>query len=77
MDPYMDLAQGVDTIVLGGRDVNARAYVATFNLKGTMQEKKVGMLSGGERGRFAIEDPPLYCPARSSPRIDYGSQPFS
>ena len=44
----------MDTITLSGREVNARAYVATFNLKGSMQEKKVGSLSGGERGRVHL-----------------------
>ena len=51
---YDEISQGVDTIELGGREVNARAYVATFNLKGAMQEKKVGSLSGGERGRVHL-----------------------
>ena len=34
--------------------MNARAYVAAFNLRGVMQEKKVGHLSGGERGRVHL-----------------------
>ena len=51
---YEEISQGVDTITLSGREVNARAYVATFNLKGSMQEKKVGSLSGGERGRVHL-----------------------
>ena len=42
------------TITLGGREVNLRAYVAAFNLIGPMQEKKVGKLSGGERGRVHL-----------------------
>merc|ERR1719284_2078057 len=40
--------------MLGGREVSMRAYVAAFNLKGTMQEKLVGSLSGGERGRVHL-----------------------
>jgi len=44
----------VDTILLGAKEVNTRAYVASFNLKGQMQEKKVGSLSGGERGRVHL-----------------------
>jgi hypothetical protein len=38
---YDEIAQGVDTILLGAKEVNTRAYVASFNLKGQMQEKKV------------------------------------
>ena len=41
-------------IEFGGRSVNIRAYVAAFNLKGPMQEKSVGSLSGGERGRVHL-----------------------
>lgn len=51
---YDEIAQGVDTILLGAKEVNTRAYVASFNLKGQMQEKKVGSLSGGERGRVHL-----------------------
>ena len=40
--------------MLSGREVHARAYVAAFNLKGGMQEKRVGALSGGERGRVHL-----------------------
>lgn len=40
--------------MIGGREVNVRAYIAAFNLKGTMQEKPVGALSGGERGRVHL-----------------------
>eukprot|EP00966_Prymnesium_polylepis_P010067 232338-Prymnesium_polylepis.1 len=39
---------------MGGREVNVRAYIAAFNLKGSMQEKPVGALSGGERGRVHL-----------------------
>ena len=41
----------MDTLVLGSREVNMRAYVAAFNLRGPMQEKRVGSLSGGERAQ--------------------------
>ena len=51
---YEEIAQGVDSLMLGGREVNVRAYVAAFNLKGAMQEKRVGSLSGGERGRVHL-----------------------
>jgi len=51
---YEEIAQGGDTMTLGGREVNVRAYVAAFNLKGPMQEKLVGKLSGGERGRVHL-----------------------
>jgi len=43
-----------DTIRLGTREVNSRAYVARFNFSGTDQQKKVGMLSGGERSRIHL-----------------------
>ena len=43
-----------DTIQLGKRQVNSRAYVAQFNFSGTDQQKKVGLLSGGERNRVHL-----------------------
>jgi energy-dependent translational throttle protein EttA len=45
---------GDDLIQLGKRQVNSRAYVARFNFSGTDQQKKVGMLSGGERNRVHL-----------------------
>ena len=45
---------GQDTIELGDRQVNSRAYVARFNFSGSDQQKKVGMLSGGERNRVHL-----------------------
>ncbi|GKT10272.1 energy-dependent translational throttle protein EttA [Desulforhabdus sp. TSK] len=48
------IADGEDTIQLGGRHVNARAYAARFNFSGADQQKKVGMLSGGERNRVHL-----------------------
>ncbi len=43
-----------DTLALGDRQVNSRAYVARFNFSGTDQQKKVGVLSGGERNRVHL-----------------------
>ncbi|MBN1893486.1 energy-dependent translational throttle protein EttA [bacterium] len=48
------ISDGADTIRLGDRDVNSRAYVARFNFSGTDQQKKLSMLSGGERNRVHL-----------------------
>ena len=48
------ISDGKDTVQLGARQVNSRAYVARFNFTGTDQQKKVGMLSGGERNRVHL-----------------------
>jgi ATP-binding cassette ChvD family protein len=48
------ISGGLDTIKIGSRDVNSRAYVARFNFSGTDQQKKVGVLSGGERNRVHL-----------------------
>jgi ATP-binding cassette ChvD family protein len=48
------IADGKDTVTLGAREVNSRAYVARFNFSGADQQKKVGMLSGGERNRVHL-----------------------
>jgi ATPase subunit of ABC transporter with duplicated ATPase domains len=48
------ISEGKDTIDLGSRQINSRAYVSRFNLSGTDQQKKVGMLSGGERNRVHL-----------------------
>jgi ATP-binding cassette ChvD family protein len=48
------ISGGADNIILGGRQINARAYVARFNFSGADQEKKCGMLSGGERNRLHL-----------------------
>ena len=48
------ISDGQDIIQLGNREVNSRAYVARFNFSGTDQQKKVGMLSGGERNRVHL-----------------------
>lgn len=48
------ISGGADNIMLGNRQINARAYVARFNFSGADQEKKCGMLSGGERNRLHL-----------------------
>ncbi|MEZ4814037.1 MAG: energy-dependent translational throttle protein EttA [Bdellovibrionota bacterium] len=48
---FDEISEGSDTIMLGNREVNARAYVSKFNFSGVDQQKKVGVLSGGERNR--------------------------
>ena len=48
------IADDQDTITLGDREVNSRAYVARFNFSGSDQQKKVGQLSGGERNRVHL-----------------------
>jgi sulfate-transporting ATPase len=48
------ISGGEDKIALGSREVNSRAYVARFNFSGTDQQKKVGLLSGGERNRVHL-----------------------
>ncbi len=51
---WQEISGGEETIKLGSREVNSRAYVARFNFSGTDQQKKVGMLSGGERNRVHL-----------------------
>lgn len=51
---YEVLSGGQDTIRLGGRDINARAFLSRFNFAGADQEKKCGMLSGGEKNRLHL-----------------------
>jgi energy-dependent translational throttle protein EttA len=51
---WEEISDGKDTIELGKRQVNSRAYVARFNFSGTDQQKKVGTLSGGERNRVHL-----------------------
>jgi len=48
------ISGGEDLIMLGKREVNSRAYVARFNFSGSDQQKKLGMLSGGERNRVHL-----------------------
>ncbi len=51
---YQVISNDSETIQLGGRQLNARAYVARFNFTGADQEKKCGVLSGGERNRLHL-----------------------
>jgi sulfate-transporting ATPase len=51
---WEEVSGGKDTIQLGKREVNSRAYVAAFNFRGPDQQKKVGTLSGGERNRVHL-----------------------
>ena len=51
---YEVISQGVESFRMGGRDINARAYLSKFNFTGTDQEKKIGVLSGGERNRLHL-----------------------
>jgi len=51
---YQVLSGGTDEVMVGGRMLNARAYVSKFNFGGSDQEKKCGVLSGGERNRLHL-----------------------
>ena len=51
---YQVVSQGNETIRMGGRDVNVRAYLSRFNFSGADQEKKCAVLSGGERNRLQL-----------------------
>src|SRR5438445_8015905 len=51
---WTEIAGGEDTIMVGGRPRNARSYVASFNFRGSDQQKRVGDLSGGERNRVHL-----------------------
>jgi energy-dependent translational throttle protein EttA len=51
---YEEISGGHDTINLGGRTINSRSYVAKFQFTGADQQKKVGILSGGERNRVQL-----------------------
>ncbi len=51
---YDEISGGHETLEMGGRKMNARAYVARFNFQGPDQQKKVGVLSGGERNRVHL-----------------------
>jgi sulfate-transporting ATPase len=51
---YEEITGGVDRLVVGGRELHGRAYVAGFGFKGSDQQKKVGQLSGGERNRVLL-----------------------
>jgi energy-dependent translational throttle protein EttA len=51
---YEEITGGVDHLKVGNREIHGRAYVASFNFKGTDQQKRVGDLSGGERNRVHL-----------------------
>ena len=51
---FEEVADGVDRLMVGGRELHGRAYVASFGFKGSDQQKKVGDLSGGERNRVHL-----------------------
>ncbi len=51
---WEEISDGLDVIRLGDAEVNSRAYVGAFNFKGPDQQKKVGLLSGGERNRVHL-----------------------
>ena len=51
---FDEITGGVDLIVVGNRELHARAYVSSFGFKGSDQQKKVGTLSGGERNRVQL-----------------------
>ena len=51
---WEEISDGLDVVKLGDAEMNSRAYCSAFNFKGTDQQKKVGMLSGGERNRVHL-----------------------
>ncbi|HAV76687.1 MAG TPA: energy-dependent translational throttle protein EttA, partial [Anaerolineae bacterium] len=51
---YEEISQGVEFLELGKRKINARGYCSSFNFQGSDQQKKVGVLSGGERNRVHL-----------------------
>jgi len=51
---WQEVSGGTDVMVVGKREINSRAYVGSFNFKGADQQKKVGLLSGGERNRVHL-----------------------
>jgi len=51
---WQEISGGTDIMMVGKREVNTRSYVGSFNFKGGDQQKKVGLLSGGERNRVHL-----------------------
>jgi len=51
---WEEISGGVEQVMVGKREINSRAYLSSFNFKGTDQQKKVGDLSGGERNRLHL-----------------------
>ena len=51
---WEEISGGNELIMVGKKEMNTRAYLSTFNFKGTDQQKKVGVMSGGERNRLHL-----------------------
>ena len=51
---WQEISGGLDILKVGGREINTRSYVGSFNFRGGDQQKKVGLLSGGERNRVHL-----------------------
>src|SRR5262249_23897636 len=51
---WEEISGGLDVLTVGNREIPSRAYVSSFNFKGSDQQKKVGQLSGGERNRVHL-----------------------
>ena len=51
---WEEISGGLEQIMVGKKEINSRAYLSSFNFKGTDQQKKVGTLSGGERNRLHL-----------------------
>ena len=51
---WQEISDGLDVMTVGKREINTRSYVGSFNFKGGDQQKKVGLLSGGERNRVHL-----------------------
>ena len=51
---WQEISGGQEQIMVGKKEINSRAYLSSFNFKGTDQQKKVGLLSGGERNRLHL-----------------------
>jgi len=51
---YDEISEGSETMQMGERSINSRSYVSSFNFKGQDQQKRVGILSGGERNRVHL-----------------------
>ena len=51
---FEDISEGKDMIIVGGKEISSRAYIAKFNIKGSQQQKKISECSGGERNRIHL-----------------------
>src|SRR5690606_33451333 len=51
---WQEISGGMETVLVGKREMNTRAYLSSFNFRGADQQKKVGDLSGGERNRLHL-----------------------